>query len=114
MKRFAIVFVVLVGVALIVLPSSVNAANFDIAAAEITKIGVYPNLTPTSSIPVFLTDTSGAFANRMFYLHESCGNQGLATLLTAFSMEKTVWVRIVGEGAAAAPGDYVTIIYVNK
>lgn len=116
MKRFAMLFVVLVGTALIVSPSIANAANFDISAAEITKIGIYPNLTPTSSIPVFLTDKAASpqFTGMMFYLHDSCGKEGLATLLTAFSLDKTVLVRIVGEGAGPAAGDYITVIYVNK
>lgn len=117
MKRFAMVLFVLVGVAVVLSPSISNAANFNIAAAQITRIGIFPNMTPDSSIPVFLTDTAAqpAFsAGTMFYLNNSLGNEGLATLLTAFSMGKTVWVRIVGEGAAPAPGDYITIVYVNQ
>ena len=117
MKKFAMIVIVLVGAALIVSPSIANAVNFNIAAAQITRIGVYPNMTPTSSIPVFLEDTASqpAFASgTMFYLHDSLGNQGLATLLTAYSMGKTIWVRIVGEGSAPAAGDYIVIVYVNQ
>jgi len=115
MKKFAMLLVVLVGTVLIVSPSIVNA--FDISAAQITRLGIYPNMTPTSSTPVFLTDTAAQpqfSAGTMFYLHNSCGNEGLATLLTAFSMDKTIWVRIIGEGGAPAPGDYITILYVNQ
>jgi len=113
MKRIGMLFVLLVAVVIIISPSVVSAAQFYIPSAQITKMGVYPS-GATMRIPVFLTNTAGGFTNMMFYLHETCGKEGLATLLTAFSMGKAVYVGIVGEGAAPAAGDYVNIIYVNQ
>ena len=48
---------------------------------------------------------------RQFYLHPSILNQGLATLLTAYSMNKTVWVQIGGD---AEPSSIIEVIYVIK
>ena len=112
-KRFAMLFVLLVAAVIIISPSVASATQFYISSAQITKIGVYPSGT-TMRIPVFLTDAAGTFTNRMFFLHSTCGKEGLATLLTAFSMDKNVYVGIVGAGTAPAAGDYVNIIYVNR
>jgi hypothetical protein len=43
------------------------------------------------------------------YLSADLGEAGLATLLTAYSLGKTVWVRTLG----VTPGSIVTIIYMN-
>ena len=45
----------------------------------------------------------------LFYLSEDLGDSGLATLLAAYSMGKTIWVRTLG----ATPGSIISIIYVN-
>jgi len=93
---------------LVTLPAVANA--LDVSACSIAKIGVDARF---EGAPVQLVDTSGVnwTGNRQFYLSSTLGNQGLAVLLTAYSMDKTVWVRIVGDGAA---GSLITVIFVNK
>jgi hypothetical protein len=44
-------------------------------------------------------------------LSSELGNQGLAVLLTAYSLGETVWVRIAGD---ASSGSLITIIFMNK
>ena len=93
--------------ALVTLPAVANA--LDVSSCSIARIGVDPRF---EGAPVQLVDTSGVnwTGPRQFYLSSTLGNQGLAVLLTAYSMGKTVWVRIAGDGSA---GSLVEIIFVN-
>jgi hypothetical protein len=87
----------------------------DVALAKIERLGPDPRFADSASsgVMVQLTDThpnpkwSGI---RQFYLSAALGNTGVATLLTAFSLGETVWVRI---GGAAETGSLITIIFVN-
>jgi len=45
-----------------------------------------------------------------FYLSPNRENEQLAVLLTALSLEKTVWMKT----AADTPGSYVTVVYINE
>jgi len=47
--------------------------------------------------------------DRMFYLHDSILDRGLATLLTAKAIQRNVWVRLVNYTA----GSLITIVYVK-
>jgi hypothetical protein len=90
-------------------------ASVDVALAKIERIGPDPRFADTASsgVMVQLTDTAAtpAWAGvRQFYLSAALGNTGVATLLTAFSLGETVWVRI---GGAAETGSLITIIFVN-
>jgi len=90
-------------------------ASVDVAVAKIERIGPDPRFANASSsgVMVQLSDTSGdpAWAGvRQFYLSSALGNTGVATLLTAFSLGETVWVRI---GGAAESGSLISIIFVN-
>jgi hypothetical protein len=115
MKKSMVVVVILslVSVVFLGIPSSASA-DVDVTAAQIDRIGMYfPN--ETRGAMVQLTDTSASpkwTGSRQFFLSQaSCGKEGLAVLLTAFSMEKTVFVRVAGTGAALS---LITVIYVNK
>jgi hypothetical protein len=98
---------VMVVTTLIALPTVANA--LDVASCTIAKIGADPRF---EGPPVQLVDTSGVnwTGPRQFYLSSSLGNQGLAVLLTAYSMGKTVWIRAAGTGE---PGSLITVIFVN-
>lgn len=89
-------------------------ADVDVAFAKIERLGPDPRFATTSSgYMVQFSDTaaSPAWAGiRQFYLSAELGNPGIATLLTAFSLDETVWVRIAG---TAETGSLVTIIFVN-
>ena len=52
-----------------------------------------------------------ANTTRQFFLHPSILNQGLATLLTAYSLNKNVWVRLAD---TAESNSYITVIYISK
>ena len=63
--------------------------------------------------PVQLDDLSDVnwTGPRQFYLSSTLGKEGLAVLLTAYSLGETVWVRIAGDGST---GSLITIIIMNK
>ena len=90
-------------------------ADIDVGTARIERLGFDPRFTSTSSgFMVQLSDigTNPQFAGvRQFYLSTQLGNTGVATLLTAYSLGQTVWVRIAGTGAS---GSLITILFVNK
>lgn len=100
---------VLVLGSLIFLPA-MAMAYVDVPVCSIVKIGVDPRF---EGPPVQLDDQSDVnwTGQRQFYLSSDLGNQGLAVLLTAYSMGETVWVRIAGD---ASPGSLITVIFVNK
>ena len=95
--------------------SAAAHASISVPFAKIERIGPDPRFSTTASsgFMVQLTDEgispqwSGI---RQFYLSAALGNAGVATLLTAFSLGETVWVRIAGTGES---GSLITIIFVN-
>ena len=95
-----------------------GACAGDLSGCTIEKVGAYPGLSNEplgrSGFPVFLSYPSWPEASRtrMFYLSYDLGQAGLATILTAMSLEKTVWVRISTPDNSA--GGIISIIYVNK
>jgi hypothetical protein len=107
-----IIVLSLVSVGFLGFPLSVSA-DVDVFVARIDRIGMYfPDQTRGAMVQ--LTDLSSVPAwsgSRQFFLSQATfGNQGLATMLTAFSMGKTVFVRVAG---AAEPLSLITVIYVN-
>lgn len=91
--------------------SSVYAA--DCGDATIVKVGTNPVSGSSGASPYMVqldcaNDTvwSGVLT---LYLSQDLGDSGLATLLSAYSMGKSVWVRTLGTD----PGSIITIIYVN-
>ena len=85
-------------------------ADIDVATARIFRLGIDPRIEGPM---VQLIDEGVSpqwTGNRQFYLSTALGNPGLATMLTAFSLNETVWVRIAGTGES---GSLVTIIFVN-
>lgn len=88
----------------------VTYADVDIDNARIYRIGTDPRFVG----PMVQLDDLAASERwtgiRQFYLSPNLGNSGYATLLTAFSMDQPVWVRIAGDGSS---GSLITIIFVN-
>ena len=86
------------------------SADVHVPVCSILMLGHDPRFEgPT----VILDDQSDAFwiGARQFYLSSELGNQGLAILLTAYSLGETVYVGIAGD---ASPGSLITIIIINK
>ena len=94
---------------MMIIPTVANA-TVDSGQNTIIKVGADPRFEGAMVQLDDLTDNKWTGV-RQFYLSSALGNQGLATLLTAYSMGKTIWVRIVGDGS---PGSLVEIIFVNE
>ena len=115
MKRSMMVIITaifLLSVTLLGFPLSASA-DVDVPYARIDRIGMYyPD--DTRGAMVMLTDLSTTpkwTGSRQFFLSKAIlGNQGLAVLLTAYSMGQGIWIRIAGTGA---PLSLITIIYAN-
>ena len=92
--------------------SNIYAA--DCASATIKKVGNNPVSGASGASPYMVQlDCSNDATWRgtlTLYLSADLGESGLATLLTAYSLGKTVWVRTLGVTA----GSIVTIIYMNN
>ena len=109
--------VVLMVVGTMALFGSNNAfADVICASATITKIG--PVSTGTGRVLVILRNDSGGAVGswtageaRQFFMNDLIKNQGLAVLLTAFSLDKKVWVSI---DALAEADKNVLIVFLNK
>lgn len=99
---------------LICVPITASAADVDVAIARIDRIGVYnPNQYRTCMVQLTDLSTSPAWAgSRQFFLaKDPLGNTGVATVLTAYSMGKTLWVRITNNAAALS---LITVVYINN
>jgi len=103
---------------MVVLLAKNNAYAVDCGSASVQMVGPTLSTTDADKVVVRLRNKTAAAVgtwapntDRTFYLHQSVANKGLATLLTAFMMEKTVWVRIASTDAAV--NSLVTIVYVK-
>jgi len=108
-KIVTMISTMLLVASLMIIPAVANAA-VDSANNTIIKVGADPRFQGAMVQLDDLTDTKWT-GIRQFYLSSALGNQGLATLLTAYSMGKTIWVRIAGDGS---PGSLIEIIFVNE
>ena len=114
-KKCLLVLLVLVG--MIAHFGSNNAfADVVCTSATITMIG--PVTTGEGRVLAILRNDTGATVGtwaagepRQFFMNDLIKNQGLAVLLTAFSLDKKVWVAIAG---AAEMNKEVLIVYMNK
>ena len=107
-KMFSLVIAMFLVASLMIIPTIANA-TVDANNVTIRRIGADPRF---QGAMVVLIDPSGInwTGPRQFYLSSTLGNQGLATLLTAYSLGKKLWVRIAGD---ASPGSLVEIIFIN-
>ncbi len=83
--------------------ATIKACGFNSDASSTTSGGV-----------VYLKDNSATPAwpgKRAFYLSAGMGNQGIATMLTAFSTSKTVTVKIAGDASA---GSLIKLMYIEE
>ena len=114
-KKSFLVFLMVVGT--MALFGSNNAfADVVCASATITKIG--PVSTGTGRVLVILRNDSGAAVGswaagtaKQFFVNDLIKNQGLAVFLTAFSLDKKVWVSISG---LAEVNKEVQMLFLNK
>lgn len=112
MKTSRKAFFVAVLVSLMFVVSVNNLYAADCASATIKRLGNNPVKASGASSYMVQLDCSDDTAwpgTLTLYLSEELGDSGLATLLTAYSLQKTVWVRTLG----VAPGSIVSVIYLN-
>ena len=112
LKKMSISIVFMVtALSLCILPSTVSAASYDCAECTITRLGMFPGkFGTTDGFMVQVEDAAGAWTGSMtFYLDDSLGKAGWATVLTGYSMGKTLWLRI----ADTTPGSLITIVHIN-
>lgn len=110
-SRKAFFLAILVSLMFVVSVNNLYAA--DCRSATIKRVGNNPvtGATGASNYMVQLDCSSDTVWPGILtlYLSQDLGDSGLATLLTAYSLEKTVWVRTLG----VTPGSIVSIIYMN-
>lgn len=100
-------------VALVFTIASSSMAD-DCTSAEIMKVGAGAGMGGgTASDNVIgvkcISDTSwGTYAQ--FYPNTAIGDQALATALTAYSLDKKVWIRV----SSKVSGSMLNNIYINK
>ena len=103
------VSILLVAMTLTVFIAPQFANAVDAAACSIVRLGNRPGTG--SGVMVQLVDTRTGLPSwpdgqegvmRQFYLHPDLGNAGYATLLTAYTLGKTVWVRIEDPGSTGS------------
>ncbi|CAK8723794.1 hypothetical protein H206_02389 [Candidatus Electrothrix aarhusensis] len=101
--------------------SGMAYAVADVSSAEVMMIGTNPGAggDGASSIKIQLKNISGGMVGtdwadqttRFFFLTTEQGDTGMATLLTALSLDKPVWARLAG---AAENNSLCQIIYLSK
>lgn len=112
-KFTVIVFTLCVSSGLLLSVSS-NVMADDCATAEVVKVGTGAGMGGgTASDNVIgikcLSDTTwGNYAQ--FYPNTRVGDQALATALTAYSLDKKVWIRV----SSKVSGSMLNNIYINK
>lgn len=117
MKKSFLVFLVVLGTIAFFGINSASAAVI-CSSAAITKIGPVGTVVGAGKVLVILRNDSGAAVGswpagtqRQFYVTDLIKNQGLAVLLTAFSLDKKVWVSI---DDLAQQDKEVLIVFLNK
>jgi len=106
------VFVALCMVALsmCILPAAASAASYDCAQCTITRLGMNPGAFGTEGFMIQVEDAAGKWTgSRTFYLNDTLGKAGWATVLTGYSMGKTFWMRLVD----IVPGSLITVVHIN-
>jgi len=107
-KMFSLFIAIFLVASLMIIPAVANA-SVNVADVKVMKVGADPRFEGAMVQLDDLTDTQWT-GIRQFYLSSTLGNQGLATILTAYSMGKTLWVRIAGDGAK---GSLIEIVFIN-
>jgi len=109
-KMFTFLFLGAAVLSLCIIPATAKA--YDVSIATITRLGMYPgSVGTTDGFMLQIQDTSGGAwtGSRTFYLSDTLGKSAWATVLTGYSLGKTLWLRVV----STEPGSLITIVHIN-
>ncbi len=113
MKQSRVVILWAIFISLLLVATTTNLYAADCASATIERVGSNPVTGSAGASPYMVQLDCSADSvwpgTLTLYLSSDLGESGLATLLTAYSLGKTVWVRTLG----TTPGFIVSVIYVN-
>lgn len=104
----------IIGAMMIVGMSAGSAFSADCASASVSTVGILPDLESASAskyiVKLTCQDASPAWSGQQQYvLSSDLGESGFATLLTAVSLQQTVYVRV----ASTSWRSLVTLLYLN-
>jgi hypothetical protein len=105
------IVLIMTALSLLILPATAPAATYDCASCKITRLGMYPGkFGTTDGFMVQVDDAADKWTGSMtFYLNDTLGKAGWATVLTAYSLGKTLWLRVVD----TTPGSLITVVHIN-
>ena len=113
-KSFHLVFFTVL--CLVISFEATNSYALDCSVASVIRIGSF--VRPGENVAVFLQNKTSASVGswakdgtQMFLVSGDISNKALAILLTAFSMNKTVYVQVA---SPATPGSIISGVSVNK
>ena len=112
LKKMSISIVfIMIALSLCILPATANAEPYDCAQCTITRLGMVPGSFGTADgFMVQVQDAAGQWTgSRTFYLNDTLGKAGWATVLTGYSLGKTLWMRLVD----TTPGSLITSVHIN-
>jgi hypothetical protein len=100
---------IMTALSLCILPIIANA--YDCGQCTVVRLGMSPGAAGTEDgFMVRVDDAADEWTgSRTFYLDDSLGKAGWATVLTAYSLGKTLWMRLVD----TLPGSLITIVHIN-
>ena len=110
LKKLSISIVfIMIALSLFILPAIATA--YDCAQCTITRLGMFPGqFGTTDGFLVQVKDAAGEWTGpRTFYLNDTLGKAGWATVLTGYSLGKTLYLRIVD----TTPGSLITVVHIN-
>jgi hypothetical protein len=94
------------------LPAIASAESYKCVECAIKRLGMTPGkFDTTDGFVLTVDDPAGKWTGqRVFYLDDSLGKAGYAAALTAFSLGKTVYLRLVD----TEPGSLIYGLHINE
>jgi hypothetical protein len=111
-KMYIPTMLIMTALILCILPAIAKAAPYDCVQCTIIKLGMKPGTHGTTDgFNIRVEDAAGEWGDRprTFYLDDTLGKAGWATVLTAYSMGKTLYLRLVD----TIPGSLITVVLIN-
>jgi hypothetical protein len=109
-EKIVLAAVFWVAMSLSMLPAAASADSYDCAQCTVTRLGMNPGAFGTDGFMIQVEDAAGLWSgSRTFYLDDTLGKAGWATVLTGYSMGKTFWMRLVD----TVPGSLITVVHIN-